>query len=514
MLALVTALSLVSCKKASEGYVTGGELVVVQDYSDIKLGIYGIDTLNPVATKSESVQKIMNIVHEPLFTFDENGKADPVLAHTFSVANGGTQISIKIKNGVKWHDGTVFTAEDVVYTLSRMKESGGLYSKISSKISSFTAPDKNSVIINFESGEIAPEYLLTFPIIPKHIAYSEGAEYVPVGTGGYKFVSKGGTEILLEPNTRWHEGAVSERKVIVKILKDKNAVAEAFNVGEIDAITSDELSGGTVTPKANSNTKKIVSGKMVFLGFNTKSQVMEPVSVRKAIGKILDKKKIVEQDAYGQGVVAELSVDPTSWVMSGEKKEQTEDTAEDIMEYDGYSIKDGIYQKDGNKVTLRLLVNEDNSQRTALAESIASALTTAGFEVVTVKTSFSDYNAKIAADDFDMFLGETEVSRNLNPEAMLSSENYFNFNTEQINAAVAELYDVKDDELKKRIAGFSRIFYSNPPYIPLYFKTESVIYGSYVSGVENPVETDPYKGIEKWYFYDKDGNESKEQADE
>ena len=58
------------------------------------------------------------------------------------------------------------------------------------------------------------------------------------------------------------------------------------------------------------------------------------------------------------------------------------------------------------------------------------------------------------------------------------------------------------------------IFYSDPPYVPIYFKTEEVIYGSYVSGIEKPVIFDPYKDIEKWYFYDKDGKENKEQADE
>ena len=60
VLALVMSLSLASCKK-SEGDLAGGELVIMQDFSDIKLGVYGIDTLNPIATKSKSVQKIMNI---------------------------------------------------------------------------------------------------------------------------------------------------------------------------------------------------------------------------------------------------------------------------------------------------------------------------------------------------------------------------------------------------------------------------------------------------------------------
>lgn len=516
-MALLTVFSLMSCKKAEDGYVESGELVVRGDYSDIKLGVYGIDTLNPIATKSESVLNIMNIVYEPLFTVSETGKLDPVLAHSYAVSDDGTQITVELKDGVKWHDGTNFTAEDVAYTLSRMRDSGGLYSKISSKIRSFTAVSKNTIIINFENSETSPQYLLTFPVISRNSEYSGGGEFAPLGTGSYKFVSKNGTEILLEPNSRWHEGSVSKRKIIVKILKDSKAVLEAFNVGEIDAITSAEITADGITPKTNSVSKTFVSDRMVFLGFNTKGAHLMSSAVRKAINVCIDRKKIVEQDAYGQGAATELSIDPTSWVMSGEKKDKpSENSAEDILEMDGYTIRDGVYHKNDEKLTLRLLVNADNAQRTLLAESIATSLKTAGFDVALEKTSYEEYGAKIAGDDFDMFIGETEVGKNLNPAAMIADgDNYFNFDAQNIMSYMRSLYNIdNEDGLKTKIGEFYKVFYSDPPYLPLYFKTESVIYGSYVSGIETPVNCDPYKDIEKWYFYDKDGKENKEKADE
>ena len=494
--------------------MTGGELVVIQDFSDIRLGVYEIDTLNPVATKSESVQKIMNIVYESLFTVDDSGKEKPVLTEDYKVLGNGTQIEVTLKSGVKWHDGKNLTAEDVAYTLSRMSESDGLYSNISSKIHSFTATGKNTIIITFEKEEPSPAHLLTFPIMPRHTEYSGGAEFIPVGTGSYKFVSKGGTEIVLEPNLRWHNGDVSERKIIVKILKDKNAVLEAFNVGEIDAITSDELSDGA-TPKSNSSSKTMVSDRMVFLGFNTQSPVMTK-AVRKAINQSLDRKRIVEQDAYGQGVSAHISINPESWVVTKGAGEEADNYPEDIMEKAGYIIKDGVYHKDDQKATARLLVNLDNADRCAVAESIATSLKTAGFDVVLEKTSYEEYTSKIVGDDFDMFIGETEVGRNLNPAAMLTDDdNYFNFDASGIKGAMSRICGLTDkDEIKAQIGDFVTMFYIDPPYLPLYFKTESVIYGSYISGIEKPVSFDPYKDIEKWYFYDKDGKGNKEETDE
>jgi len=511
------SLSLMSCKRIKEGYVADGELVVIQDVSDIKLGVYGVDTLNPVATKSRSVQKIMNIVYEPLFTIDEEGKVVGVLASSYKVSEGGKQVTVTLKDGVKWHDGTNFTSEDVAFTLSRMRDSGGLYGKLSERIHSFTATDKKTIVITFEKKEPSPAYLLTFPIVHRSDIYSETADFTPLGTGSYKFVSRSGTEIVLEPNSQWHGGSVSKRNIIVKILKDKNAVAEAFNVGEIDAITSDDLNGITVTPKSNSQSKTVVSDRMVFLGFNTQSPAFSSPTVRQAINGVLDRNKIVEQDAYGRGVPAELSIDPSSWFMTtSDKDDKAEKSTEDLMEKAGYVIKDGVYQKDDIPFTARLLVNADNAERTALAESIATSLKTAGFDVIVEQTSYEEYGAKITADDFDMFIGETQVGKNLNPAELLTGdENYFNFDAGKINSFMSKYSGITDsDEIKKKIKEFKPVFYNDPPYLPIYFKTESVIYGSYVSGIVTPVSFDPYKEIEKWYFYDKDGKENKGSTNE
>ncbi len=517
LLSVLFAAGIGGCKKksGSSDYVESGELVVIEDMSDIKLGIYGIDTLNPLETKAKSVKKIMNIVYEPLFELDEQMAAVPVLATDFSVSESGSQITVNLNTDVKWQDGTVFTADDVVYTLSKMRSSNGFYRKIADKIRSFTATSKSQVVINLENPEPNPELLMTFPVISKASQYLADASFVPMGTGSYKFSSKSSSELVLEPNSIWHGGIVSKKRVLVKVLKDKEAAAEAFNVNELDAITSDELSLESASPKTNSRIEAIVSDNLVFLGFNTKSQVLMPSGIRKAIESLLNKEKILENDAYGHGMVADSAINPSSWAYQ-EKAAQEDDYAENMIMNEGYELDGGIYYKDGVPLGVRILVNSDNSARTALADSIKDTLKANGFSVTVEKVQYSDYVAKISADDFDMFIGEVEVEPNLNPASMLSGDNYFNFDTSGIGEVLSKLVGVTDKEAYKNgVTAFMRSFYADPPYIPLYFKTESIIYGSYVSGTEKPSEKDPYKGIEKWYFYDKDGTqESGEESDE
>ncbi len=516
-LSIFMVVSLTACKGKDDGiYVESGELVVLSDDSTINLGIYGIDTLNPFETKSENVKNIVNIIYEPLFAEDETKTPIPVLAKSLSVAGEGTQITVTLKDGVKWQDGTVFTAEDVVHTISKMCSSNGFYRKLGDKIRSFTATGKNQVVINFENPEPNPELLLSFPIISKSAQYTGDMNFIPVGTGSYKFTSKTGTEIMLEPNSIWHGGDVSQKNISVKILKDKDAVREAFNVSKIDAITSGELGLDGATPKMNSRTETIVSDNMVFVGFNVASPVLQPANIRKALGDVIDKKKILENDVYGHGKVADLAINPSSWAYQS-KSETEEDYAENLITSEGYELSEGFYFKDGMPLTIRILVNSDNEKRTALAGSIAEMLKTEGFFVEIDKVSYNEYVAKISNGSFDLFVGEVEVEPNLNPASMLDSvNNYFNYDINKISEATRKLAASTDREAyKEGITDFMRKFYADPPYIPLYFKSDSVIYGTYVSGTEKPSLGDPYKDIEKWYFYDKDGKrENGEETDE
>ena len=115
----------------------------MEDNTDINLAVSDIATLNPLETKSKSIQNIMNIIYEPLFEYDEKINAVPVLAKSYKLSEGGRQITVKLRDDVKWHDGTNFSAEDVIYTLSKLNYADGFYRKTADKIASFTAVSKD-----------------------------------------------------------------------------------------------------------------------------------------------------------------------------------------------------------------------------------------------------------------------------------------------------------------------------------------------------------------------------------
>lgn len=501
-LAVLLMFPLAGCKKGAKNE-DDSSIVVLEDSADINLAISGISNLNPLETQSRSIQSILNIIYEPLFTYDEKISSIPVLAESYKMSEDGKQIKIKLKDGVKWQDGTNFTSEDVIYTLSKLIHSEGLYKNTADKISSFTAISKDEVVINFNKQELDFSYNLTFPILSKNTRYVNDGDFEPIGTGAYKLGSKSENEIVFEPNSLWHGDFVPQKKVIIKLLRDSSAVAEAFNVNETDAIISEVAQDAGYAPKSNAQAIQIVSNNMVFLGFNTQNPRLLP-EVRRAIELILDKQAIVEKNAYGYGKVCDISVNPDCWAYESANLDgYSQDYIAKLLKHSGYVMENGVYSNGEYKMALALTVNADNEEKLAMANTISEMLLGAGFDVKVDPLDYNSYLSQIDSGNYDMFLGETVTDSVINPLAMLGFDNnYFGFDASELKALMSELYGVSNQErYKNGVKGIVRKFSENPPYVPLFFTTRSVFYGSNVSGITKPTLTDRYKDVGKWYFY-------------
>ena len=515
VLVLAVLSGAVGCKKKTveepEAVGSAGSIVVVEDTAEIKLAAANVSTLNPLETTSKSVQSIMNTVYEPLFTVDEKLNIVPVLAESYSLSEDGMRITVKLADGIKWHDGTPFTAEDVLYTWDRLKDSNGLYKGTAKKIGSVTLLSEKEVEFGLLAQELDFAYYLTFPILSRNTNYLVDLEFVPIGTGAYKYGGKSENEIVLEPNTAWRGELKAQRKILVKLLRDNNEALQAFNVNETDAILSEDTENLETPPKSSAQIKKIVSENMVFLGFNTMNPQLTR-EVRCAIGMTLDKPKLLEKAAYGYGRVCDISINPDSWAYEGiETDEYSWEYVSKMLENAGYTMKNNVYSKEDQKLELEILVSADKPQRVVLAEAISEALTGAGFATRVNALDFDAYLERIKNGEFDMFLGVAQTDIAINPIALLDGEsNYFNFYAGELVTLRNSLYGVTDkEEYKKTVKEIAARFKVNPPYIPLFFTTCGVYYGSNVSGITEPTLTDRYKNIEKWYFYNNTQNEDK-----
>ena len=197
-----------------------------QDSDTLKLLYWQAPTiLNPHLSTGFKDAEASRITLEPLASFDNEGNLVPFLAAEIpTVANGGVaadgkSVTWKLKQDVKWSDGTPFTAEDVVFTYEFVSnpDVGAVTAGTYEVVESVEAIDDYTVKVNFK--EVNPAWSLVFVggegmILPKHIyepynganAREAPANLNPVGTGAYRVVDfRPGDNIVYEPNPEFRK---------------------------------------------------------------------------------------------------------------------------------------------------------------------------------------------------------------------------------------------------------------------------------------------------------------------
>lgn len=179
--------------------------------------------LNPHLSTGLKDSEASRLTLEPLASYDKNGELVLFLAAEVpTLSNGGLaadgkSVTWKLKQGVKWSDGTPFSAADVVFTYSFIAnpEVASTSASVYENIESVEAIDEYTVKINFQ--DVNPAWYRPFVssvILPRHMfeqyngpnAWSASANSMPVGTGPYRVVEfKPGDTVVYEPNPYFRE---------------------------------------------------------------------------------------------------------------------------------------------------------------------------------------------------------------------------------------------------------------------------------------------------------------------
>ncbi len=472
------------------------KIIIESGKNEISLAIYSPDTLNPIRTQSDSVTELMALVYEPLFEFTEELIPVGCIAKKCVLSADNTAASVFLNGEKRWHDGTPVTAADVIYTINEIKGGKSLYKHNVEYIASAEEAADGSVYITFYEPVMNVEGLLSFPIIKENSA--DAIAQNPMGTGVFKVQESGATQIIMSPFDENNVSSVS--KVSVSVKRNALTCISAFETGELDAITSSCVDLGEVTPGGNISFGNYTANFMTFLGFNCKKEIFATPYVRLAIEEKINRTDIVEKAAFSRGTECRIPVNPQSRIYK--EADLLEIDVEGAMNkagfvYDGGSFKD----EKGNGVSLGILTTNENANKTKVAEMIASQLVQFGIDAYTISVSFEEYTERINSGSFDMFVGEVEMKDNLDPGFLTSQGNYFGFSDGELDMRLAAMRRAKDtDTLYSAVGEYARVFCMNPPFVPLFYRVESVVYTDTLSGMGKPVFYNRLDGMEKWYF--------------
>ena len=366
-------------------------------------------------------------VTEPLLKFCENDtKLCPNLAESWTVSPDGMTYTLKIRQGVKFHDGSTMTVDDVVFSLDRIRDPklGSYVGWMLAKVTDVTAPDASTVVITLSEPDALLEYALASTaahVVSKKFVEANGDKYGKpevgsIGTGPFKFVEwkSGDHQTLARFDDYWDKanGGPYLDQVTIKIIPEPTTRVAGLQTGEIDCIINNIPSDQYATVKAIADVDLTFTDSYYgeWITFNTKKAPFDNVKVRQALNYAFDKKAVRElfYGADADPTKATL-VNPSLWTFEKDAWQAAWDQLpaydQDLAKAKQLLDESGVAdQLNGTEIAYY----ESTPSIKGAAEAFIDAMSKLG---ITIKARKVTYQETVALqfgkhDDYDIIVGE------------------------------------------------------------------------------------------------------------
>ena len=265
--------------------------------------------MEPVIDTIKSSLVITNTMIEPLVMNTPDLKYAPWLAESWSPVSP-TKWRVKLKQGVKFHNGEPFNADSVVYSIGQYLTTKGIARSWYDWYAPAEKVDEYTVdIVTKDQAGILPAslaYIYAFP--PKYHAElgPEGFGHKPVGTGPWKFVEwKPGVNLNVEPNPDYWGKKPAIGEIRFRWAPDSSARVALLETGEVHlAQNIPPALVDRVERSGQARIEAIKSARKVFLMININDGPFKDVRVRRAVNMAIDVEGIIKTlfrgRAYGR----------------------------------------------------------------------------------------------------------------------------------------------------------------------------------------------------------------------
>jgi ABC-type transport system substrate-binding protein len=405
---------------------------------------------------------IMHVpVIESLGRYDESGRIVPWLATSFEEDAEARTITVSLREGVKFHDGTDFNAEAVKWNLEHFLESErGEFRGVSD----IEVVDDLTVRITFETWDntaLAGLAYFAGPMISPTAFQENGKEWAlthPVGTGPFKFVSweRDVKQVYERFDDYWQEGKPYLDGFEWHIISDPVTAIAAFQAGEFDAFVSvpaqnvQELeNAGIVILPLETGQGAVLQG--VIGDSAHEGSPFTDVRVRQAVGHAIDSEAIVDTIYLGFGTVTNQWGLPSTWSYNPDVTgyPYDPDKARELLADAGYP--------DGFETTL--LTSTRNPATQQMATAIQGFLGEVGIDAAIEAEEFAAYNEKVVGGTWEgliMFSSRAEADVGLTMPRVASADGLLYtkgmVHPDEVEQLLVQLRTAADFETKEEIA--------------------------------------------------------------
>lgn len=298
------------------------------DNDTIIVGIHAdIQNLDPHNFRHRETETVLRNIYDGLVTRGPDMQPVPELAETVTQIDDTTW-EFTLRQGVKFHDGTEMTAEDVAFSINRYVGEGAMAGQTSPRkdllgpVTHAEAVDTYTVRVYMSSPwSVFLPHLVHHMIVPKSVG--DGLVEHPIGTGPFKFVERvPGSHIVLERFDDYYGGApdlgrsgpAPARRIIFQIMPETATRLAALRAGEIDIMTEVPVHAlQDIEQHPDLLLRPVAGTRSYFTEFNVNKAPFDDVRVRQALNYAVDVDTIIDAFLDGLGEPLTTILSPLSF---------------------------------------------------------------------------------------------------------------------------------------------------------------------------------------------------------
>lgn len=376
---------------------------------EIKEGILGTPRfVNPALASSDADRDLVSLVYSGLMKKDTAGNLTPDLAEKYEVTDNGLTYTFILKDEIYFHDGTQVTADDVLFTIEKIKDPT-IKSPRKSNWDGVSAEKVDDRTIAFRLKQPYASFLenTTLGVLPKHIWENSPIELneantSPVGSGPYRVeeLSKKASGVIesykLESFNKFQLGKPYIKNITLRFYQNEEDLVAALLDGEVKQISSITPETAESLKEKNYRIESSTLPRVFGIFFNqNQNQLFIDKTIVRAIDQAINKDRIINEVLLGYGVAIDDPMPPNMidyQKISEEEKRNREEILESVrtdLEKNGWKTGDsGFLEKEvtegGKKVKkiLEFSISTGNAPELAeTAELIQEDLSKVGIKV-------------------------------------------------------------------------------------------------------------------------------------
>lgn len=437
----------------------------VAEDTDIILPYSREEGVNPFSGTSLMNEAIMPLLYDGLYSLDEHYEPSMNLVEDITV--NGTTLMLTMNSNRRFSDGTVISADDVVYSYNMAKNSL-YYGSLLSGISGVTAGGTTTVSFTLDKPNQYIAANLVFPVVKAGTA--DQKDMVPVGSGRYVYEASDAGGILKKSDQYKSEKFKAEQIFLINI-PNEETLFNSLNIETVNAAV-DDLSNGELR-RVTAQTTTMPLNNLVYVGIRQNGNLAD-AAVRQAMSALLDRKTLVNSGMSGYAVSSDIPLNP-DWFGKGEVKTQSMDVtkARDIL---AESLRDQ---------PIKLVTLAGNSFKEQIAKELQRELVSAGVTCEVEALEPAIYRSAVKSGLYDLYIGEQRLTNDMDITEVLGDK--------QLQSSWASVLSGATT-----CETFMKGFYKQMPFLTIGFRTGMLAYSRNLKTDVVPLPGNPYGNVFDW----------------